>query len=196
MEGAGRQGDPGSSRFFLSLDDRLLQLFGGDQLQAMMRNISFPDDTPIQSPLLNNSLETAQKKVESYYFDIRKQLFDYDQALTQQRNTIYTERKRVLERNNLRDWIIEYGERSLKDVFLSLKSNLQLTDTTFSQQKIQEFLGLHYPLIITGLKNEDELLELWKQQFQTIYALREIQLESIGKGLSRDLETFVFITTN
>ena len=182
---SGRQGDPGSSRFFLSLDDRLLQLFGGDQLRNMMQNISFPDDTPIQSPLLNNSLETAQKKVEAYYFDVRKQLFDYDQALTQQRNTIYLERKRILEKENLRDWIIEYGERSLKDILRSFKSGTTLK--TFNQQKIQEFLGLHYP-IITDLTEEDSLLQLLKQQFQTIYSLREIQLEAIGTGLSRDLE--------
>jgi preprotein translocase subunit SecA len=182
---SGRQGDPGSSRFFLSLDDRLLQLFGGDQLRNMMQNISFPDDTPIQSPLLNNSLETAQKKVEAYYFDVRKQLFDYDQALTQQRNTIYLERKRILEKENLRDWIIEYGERSLKDILRSFKSGTALK--TFNQQKIQEFLGLHYP-IITDLTEEDNLLQLLKQQFQTIYSLREIQLEAIGTGLSRDLE--------
>lgn len=182
---SGRQGDPGSSRFFLSLDDRLLQLFGGDQLRNMMQNISFPDDTPIQSPLLNNSLETAQKKVEAYYFDVRKQLFDYDQALTQQRNTIYLERKRILEKENLRDWIIEYGERSLKDILRSFKSGTTLK--TFNQQKIQEFLGLHYP-IITDLTEEDNLLQLLKQQFQTIYSLREIQLEAIGTGLSRDLE--------
>ena len=151
----------------------------------MMQNISFPDDTPIQSPLLNNSLETAQKKVEAYYFDVRKQLFDYDQALTQQRNTIYLERKRILEKENLRDWIIEYGERSLKDILRSFKSGTTLK--TFNQQKIQEFLGLHYP-IITDLTEEDNLLQLLKQQFQTIYSLREIQLEAIGTGLSRDLE--------
>ena len=74
----------------------MLRLFGADQIVGMMQNIGFQDTTPIQSPLLNQSLESAQQKVEAYYFDTRKQLFEYDQALTMQRNGVYTERRRIL----------------------------------------------------------------------------------------------------
>ena len=81
---SGRQGDPGSSRFFLSLDDKLLRIFGGDKISDLMQNIGLQESVPIQSKFLNQSLESAQKKVEAYYFDIRKNLFEYDQALNTQ----------------------------------------------------------------------------------------------------------------
>ena len=77
---AGRQGDPGSSQFFLSLEDKLLRIFGGEKIASLMQNIGFQESVPIQSSFLTQSLESAQKKVESYYFDIRKKLFEYDQA--------------------------------------------------------------------------------------------------------------------
>lgn len=113
---SGRQGDPGSSRFFLSLEDKLLRIFGGDKISGLMQNIGLQESVPIQSTFLNQSLESAQKKVEAYYFDIRKKLFEYDQALNTQRNGVYIERRRILEIDSLRDWIIEYAERSLYDV--------------------------------------------------------------------------------
>merc|ERR1712137_223199 len=113
---AGRQGDVGSSRFFLSLDDKLLRLFGGDKILDLMQNVGLEDETPIQSAFLNRSLESAQKKVEAYYFDSRKQIFEYDQALNMQRNGIYSERKRIVQLANLRDWILEYGDRSFFDI--------------------------------------------------------------------------------
>ena len=84
----------------------------------MMQNIGFQDDTPIQSSLLNKSLESAQKKVEAYYFDTRKQLFEYDQALNTQRNGVYSERRRILQQGNLRNWVLDYAERSLYDLLL------------------------------------------------------------------------------
>ena len=87
-----------------------------------MQNIGFQDSVPIQSTFLNQSLESAQKKVESYYFDIRKKLFEYDQALNTQRNGVYSERRRILEMASLRDWIIEYAERSLYDVLIFLET--------------------------------------------------------------------------
>ena len=77
------------------------------------------EDTPIQSPLLNQSLESAQRKVEAYYFDTRKQLFEYDEALNRQRNGVYKERKRILQQKNLRPWIIDYAERTIYDLFLN-----------------------------------------------------------------------------
>ena len=118
---AGRQGDPGSSRFFLCLEDRLLRIFGGDQILNVMQNIGFEDGTPIQSPILNKSLESAQKKVEAFYYDTRKQLFEYDQALNMQRKCIYDERKRMFEQENLRSWVTGYADRSLDDLFFALK---------------------------------------------------------------------------
>jgi preprotein translocase subunit SecA len=185
---SGRQGDPGSSRFFLSLEDKLLRLFGGDQILDLMQNIGFQEDTPIQSPLLNQSLESAQRKVEAYYFDTRKQLFEYDQALTLQRNGVYIERRRILQRQNVRDWIIEYAERSLYDLVTytqQLNQDANVNETF--NVKVQELLGI--PFKINVKENEaNSLLLFLNQQFQITYDLKEIEVESIEKGLMRELE--------
>ena len=187
---SGRQGDPGSSRFFLSLEDKLLRLFGGDQILDLMQNIGFQEDTPIQSPLLNQSLESAQRKVEAYYFDTRKQLFEYDQALTLQRNGVYIERRRILQRKNVRDWIIEYAERSLYDLILYMR---QLNEKERSQAvfgiKLQELLGVPFRMEITnGIFEINTIFTYLQQQFQISYDLKEIEIESIEKGLMRELE--------
>jgi len=186
---SGRQGDIGSSQFFLSLDDKLLRLFGGDKILDILKNIGLQDDKPIQSPFLNNSLETAQKKVENYYSDIRKQLFEYDEALTSQRNGIYAERKRIIENDNLRDWVVEYGERSLYDIALSKEKITFIDSEIFYRTKIQELLGLNYNFYMNK-NNSNEFFEVdfLKLQFQISYDLKELQLETIEKGLMRELE--------
>ena len=187
---SGRQGDPGSSRFFLSLEDKLLRLFGGDQIIDLMQNIGFQDNTPIQSPLLNQSLESAQRKVEAYYFDTRKQLFEYDQALTLQRNGVYIERRRILQRKNVRDWIIEYAERSLCDLIKyinQVNKNENISDIIGS--KIQELLGIPFKVSIKMNDAEiNKIFILLQQQFHITYDLKEIEIESIEKGLMRELE--------
>jgi preprotein translocase subunit SecA len=185
---SGRQGDPGSSRFFLSLEDKLLRLFGGDQILDLMQNIGFQEDTPIQSPLLNQSLESAQRKVEAYYFDTRKQLFEYDQALTLQRNGVYIERRRILQRENVRDWIIEYAECSLYDLVTYTKNwDGETSVTETFNVKVQELLGIPFKINVKRNENNSLLLFL-KQQFQITYDLKEIEIESIEKGLMRELE--------
>lgn len=187
---SGRQGDPGSSRFFLSLEDKLLRLFGGDQIIDLMQNIGFQDNVPIQSPLLNQSLESAQRKVEAYYFDTRKQLFEYDQALTLQRNGVYNERRRILQRDNVRDWIIEYAERSLYDLLIYAgQTKLNDQRSEIFDLKIQELLGLPFKISIeqNDTENKTQLANL-QQQFQISYDLKEIEIESIEVGLMRELE--------
>jgi len=187
---SGRQGDPGSSRFFLSLEDKLLRLFGGDQILETMKNIGFQDTTPIQSPFLNQSLESAQRKVEAYYFDTRKQLFEYDQALTMQRNGVYSERRRILERDNVRDWIIEYAERSLYDLVLCLgKSGEYTQQKDIFSLKVKELLGIPFTFELDKEKiGFDNTFSLLRQQFQISYDLKEVEIESIEAGLMRELE--------
>ena len=141
---AGRQGDPGSSRFFLSLEDKLLRLFGGDRIINIMQSFDFQDDTPIESGLLNRSLESAQKKVEAYFFDNRKQLFEYDEALNIQRGCVYTERKRILQQENLRSWIIDYADRSLYDLFAFVQASNNEEISEVSQIKLQNLLNLPF----------------------------------------------------
>jgi len=185
---SGRQGDPGSSRFFLSLEDKLLRLFGGDKVLDIMQNVGFDDATPIQSPLLNNSLESAQKKVEAYYFDTRKQLFEYDQALTMQRNGIYEERKRILQRNNLRCWILEYAERTLYDLIIYINER-EDKNAILLTLKIQELFGTPFKFdFILNNENPNQSILFFQQQFQIGYTLKEVEMEAIEPGLIRELE--------
>jgi len=186
---SGRQGDPGSSRFFLSLEDKLLRIFGGDQILTMMQNIGFQDDTPIQSSLLNKSLESAQKKVEAYYFDTRKQLFEYDQALNTQRNGVYSERLRLLQQGNLRKWVLDYAERSLYDLFIYFRTENAEKSAQLIAIKLQNLLGV--PFNISSYNSEkdfDQALTFVSQQLQITYDLKELEMESIEKGLLRELE--------
>ena len=187
---SGRQGDPGSSRFFLSLEDKLLRIFGGDKISGLMQNMGLQESVPIQSKFLNQSLESAQKKVEAYYFDIRKKLFEYDQALNTQRNGVYIERRRILEIDNLRDWIIEYAERSLYDVvfFIGITQNGLLKTSIL--QKVQNLLGTPFLFQPKQLDSQEEVrfISYLQQQFQISYDLKEAEMKLIEPGLLRELE--------
>jgi len=190
---SGRQGDPGSSRFFLSLEDKLLRIFGGDRILDVMQNIGFEDNTPIQSSMLNSSLESAQKKVEAFYFDTRKQLFEYDQALNVQRNSIYNERRSVFEQISVREWFVQFAEKSLDDLFIKFKSSNDDDISKFVTLKLQNLLGV--PFNVNCFLDQDDLDEhasFLQQQIQIAYDVKELEMEMIQIGLLRELEkTFI-----
>ncbi len=94
---AGRQGDPGSSRFYLSLEDDLMRIFGAERITGLMERLGMEEDVPIEHGLINRAIENAQKKVEGHNFDIRKNLLEYDDVMNQQRKTVYALRRQVLE---------------------------------------------------------------------------------------------------
>src|SRR5690606_36620873 len=94
---AGRQGDPGSSRFYLSLEDSLMRIFAGDRVRAIMERLRLPEGEPIEARMVTRSIESAQRKVEARNFDIRKQLLQYDDVANDQRKVIYAQRNEVLE---------------------------------------------------------------------------------------------------
>ena len=107
---SGRQGDPGESKFYLSLDDDLMRLFGSERMKTTVTRLRLPDGEPIAAGILSNAIEKAQKKVEGNNFSIRKHLLDYDQVMNEQREIIYGERKKVLEGDNMRDFIMKMIE--------------------------------------------------------------------------------------
>ncbi|GIL47249.1 hypothetical protein Vafri_4093 [Volvox africanus] len=112
---SGRQGDPGSTRFFLSLEDPLFRVFGGDRIKGLM--VAFQvEDLPMESTMLSDALDTAQKRVEAYFFDIRKNLFDYDQVVNTQRDKIYSERRKALLAPDLAPLMREYAEKTADDI--------------------------------------------------------------------------------
>ncbi|MEW6719439.1 MAG: preprotein translocase subunit SecA [Thermodesulfobacteriota bacterium] len=109
---AGRQGDPGSSRFFLSLEDDLLRIFGSDRISPIMEKLGMEEGEPIEHPLINKAVENAQKKVEAHNFDIRKHLLEYDDVMNKQRQVIYELRREVLGSDDLRGMVAEFTEET------------------------------------------------------------------------------------
>ncbi|GIZ50949.1 preprotein translocase subunit SecA [Noviherbaspirillum aridicola] len=116
---AGRQGDPGSSRFYLSLDDPLLRIFAGDRVRAIMDRLKMPEGEPIEAGIVSRSIESAQRKVEARNFDIRKQLLEYDDVANDQRKVIYQQRNELLETQDVSDMIANLRQGVFTEVFRS-----------------------------------------------------------------------------
>jgi len=104
---AGRQGDPGSTRFYVSLEDEVMRLFGAERIQSIMNAVGFSDETPIEAKLITKSFERAQSKVENHNYEIRKQVLEYDDVMNKQREVIYAERRKVLNGESLRDFMLQ-----------------------------------------------------------------------------------------
>jgi len=112
---SGRQGDPGSSRFYVSLEDDLMKLFGSQRVANMMERLGIDEDTPIEHRFITRAIENAQKKVEQYHFSIRKQVLEFDDVMNRQRETIYALRRRILEGRNLKEKILEMMEQMVEE---------------------------------------------------------------------------------
>ncbi|MBN2119812.1 MAG: preprotein translocase subunit SecA [Candidatus Omnitrophica bacterium] len=119
---AGRQGDPGSSRFYISLQDDLMRLFGSDRITVLMERFGLPEDQPIEHALVTRSIEVAQRRVEGHNFEIRKQLLDFDNVMNKQREVIYKRRREILEGKDLREEILDMCRESLRVSLESLFS--------------------------------------------------------------------------
>ena len=195
---AGRQGDLGSTRFFLSLEDNLLRIFGGERVANLMNAFRVDEDMPIESGMLTRSLEGAQKKVETYYYDIRKQVFEYDEVMNNQRKAVYTERLRVLQGIDLKSQVIGYGEITMEEIVEAyVNPDLPPEEWDLEQliAKVKEFIYL-----LADLKKEDifslsvpELKNYLKEQLQNAYNLKESQIEKYKPGLMREAERFFII---
>lgn len=120
---SGRQGDPGRSKFFISMDDDLMRLFGGERMKVLMSRIGMQPGEPIDHPMLNKSIEKAQHKVEQRNFEIRKHLLDYDDVLNEQRSVIYDQRDSILEDNNLAQRVFDNAKEMVEDLFEEFNSN-------------------------------------------------------------------------
>ena len=195
---AGRQGDPGSTRFFLSLEDNLLRIFGGDRVAGLMNAFRVEEDMPIESGMLTRSLEGAQKKVETYYYDIRKQVFEYDEVMNNQRKAVYAERRRVLEGRELKAQVIGYGERTIDDIveaYVNPELPPEEWDLDRLVAKTKEFVYLLEdlkPQDVGGLSME-ELKAFLQEQLRNAYDLKEAQVEQQRAGLMREAERFFIL---
>ena len=195
---AGRQGDPGSTRFFLSLGDNLLRIFGGERVAGLMNAFRVEEDMPIESGMLTRSLEGAQKKVETYYYDIRKQVFEYDEVMNNQRRAVYSERRRVLDGSGLKKQVIGYGERTMSEIVEAyVNPDLPPEEWDLDQLvgKVKEFIYLLEDLTssqIQGLGIE-ELKAFLQEQLRNAYDLKEGQIEQQRQGLMREAERFFIL---
>jgi preprotein translocase subunit SecA len=185
----GRQGDPGRSRFFLSLDDKLLRLFGGPKIQNFMQN-QFLDDSPLESDLLTKSLDSAQQRVEEADYDARKYLFDYDEILNKQRNVVYYERRKVLESQSVRDKILAYGEQVILEIVLELQS--KVIDQNQVILILENLFGTNLTLNLLNKFDtnfdSNELKDYLFQEFWLCYETKVLELEIRQPRIIRSLE--------
>ena len=195
---AGRQGDPGSTRFFLSLEDNLLRIFGGERVANLMNAFRVEEDMPIESGMLTRSLEGAQKKVETYYYDIRKQVFEYDEVMNNQRRAVYAERRRVLEGRDLKKQVLGYGERTMDDIveaYVNPELPPEEWDLNRLTNKVKEFVYILQDLLPEQLQglNIDELKAFLHEQLRIAYDLKEVEIEEMRNGLMREAERFFIL---
>jgi preprotein translocase subunit SecA len=186
----GRQGDPGTSRFFLSLEDALFRNFGSSNLQNFMQN-QLLDDLPLESNLLTKSLDAAQKRVEERDYDGRKYLFDYDDILNKQRNIVYYERRKLLESQSLRETILAYGEQVIKDIINLLK------DPKFNENGslVEDLFKTRLVSLDSDLNIIDpfELKTYLFQEFWLSYEAKVLEFEICQTGLIRSFERTVIL---
>ncbi|OAY74520.1 Protein translocase subunit SECA1, chloroplastic [Ananas comosus] len=188
---SGRQGDPGGSRFFLSLEDNIFRIFGGDRIQGLMRAFRV-EDLPIESKMLTKALDEAQRKVENYFFDIRKQLFEYDEVLNSQRDRVYAERRRALVSDSLRSLMVEYAELTMDDI---LEANIG-PDTPRENWELDKLIAKlqQYCYLLNDLT--PELLQSKCSSYEDlriICACEEI-VEKQAPGLMKEAERFLILS--
>jgi len=195
---AGRQGDPGSTKFFLSLEDNLLRIFGGDRVAGMMNAFRVEEDMPIESGMLTRSLEGAQKKVETFYYDTRKQVFEYDEVMNNQRRAIYAERRRVLEGLDLKEQVIQYAEKTMDDIvdaYVNPDLPPEEWDIASLVSKVQEFVYLLQDLQPEHLDDMTvtEIKTFLHEEVRKAYDIKEAQIDQIQPGLMRQAERFFIL---
>ncbi len=197
---AGRQGDPGSSRFFLSLEDTLMKIFGGERIARMMDWMQADEEIPIEHDMVSKSIANAQKKVEAHHFDMRKHVLQYDDVLNTQREHIYRDRRRILEKDNLKDLILDlldqhvqiaigshidsesppesWEDEALPTLMKVLSSDIPM----FSDITMKELLGLSYV----------DLEQKLREAARMAYDVRE---QHIGAETLREIERQVLLRT-
>ncbi|NLE09514.1 MAG: preprotein translocase subunit SecA [Dehalococcoidales bacterium] len=193
---AGRQGDPGFSRFYVSLEDNIVSRFGGDRIRGIMEWAGFDENTPIENKLINRSIESAQTRVEGYHFDIRKNLVEYDDVVNQQRELIYSERRKIISGADLKSNILAMVDEEI-DVIVAGHSG----NGRYGEPDIEGILNEvstiftippeMTPETLSSMKQE-QLVAYITDQAHQMYDLRE---EKIGTDIIRTLERLIMLRT-
>jgi len=191
---SGRQGDPGESQFFVSMEDDLMRLFGSERIQNMMAALNLPEETPIQNKLISNSIESAQKKVEGRNFDIRKHLVEYDDVMNKHREIIYSRRRKILFSENIKNDIIllieKEAERIVQSNYSAENKSYQHDDMVKEVEMIDEDAKKGFDHTrFKDLEDEESLIAFIKNFFEEQYEKREKALhdDSILRRFERNI---------
>ncbi len=195
---AGRQGDPGESRFYISLEDDLMRLFGGDRVQKFMETMNFDEDQPIEASFLSSAIESAQKKIEGRNFSIRKNVLDFDDVMSQQRMTIYSQRNKVLNGEDISKNIIDMMHTSIDEAV-----NMYCSDTVAENWNLDglrsHFLNLyvmdtdlHYTTEELNELDKKDISNFLKERGMLIYKTREADM---GAETMREVERVCLLKT-
>jgi len=187
----GRQGDPGSSQFFISLDDELMRIFGGEKIKSLMDTFKFPEDEPIELKIISKTIENAQSRVEGFNFDIRKHVLEYDEVMNKHRETIYKLRKRLLEEPEKIQ-----TERSIKTQILEIIENeIKRIVENYELSEIFEEIKTIFPLSEEAIlkMKEMEKEEIFNYLINLAKKIYEQKEEKDGKENMRILEKMVYL---
>jgi len=201
---AGRQGDPGESRFFLSLEDNLLRLFGSDRIKKMMELMNIPEDEPIEHKMVSKALETAQRRVEEHNFQIRKRLLEYDEVYNVQRKVVYEQRNKILEGESLKKEILTFIENIVWELIDAFAPEDVLPDE-WELGKLKEVLeqrfGIDFPvpenypelerMEVKGAKTPQE--KLFKIIYERMLEEYEKMEREIGEKQMREIERMALL---
>ena len=192
---SGRQGDPGSSRFYLSLEDDLMRIFGGDRVKMIMERVGMEEGEPIEHKYTTKAIENAQKKVEGHNFEIRKHLIEFDDVMNKQREVVYSQRRFILGGSNLKENVLEMTEdivEEMVDRFIDEKTHFEDWDIKAMEENLWGQFGLKFDLaeLPAGEQNrtgvEDHILDAVKAQYDN----RELE---ITPEVMRELEKFIML---
>jgi preprotein translocase subunit SecA len=192
---SGRQGDPGSSRFYLSLEDDLLRIFGSERISNIMGRLGIEEDQPIEHGLVTKAIESAQRKVEAHNFEIRKHLLEYDNVMNKQREVIYSQRREVLGSEDLKDTVMEMIEEQsegLVDFYTDEKEHSEDWDLKALRDAVYKQFSFKWsvtPVEENGIKR-DQLKEMIVQNAKDVYQKKE---EEFGSPMLRYLEKVIML---
>ena len=194
---AGRQGDPGETRFYISLEDDLMRLFGGERIQNMMEKFDLDEDTPIENKMLTKAIENAQTTVESRNFQSRKSVLEYDDVMNKQREIIYAQRREVLDGKDLKGTILNMTRTAIADHVAMAFGEAQALDAAGCREMLRGLEGLYFPKDAFQF-TEEEAAEKTQQDFTDLFAeaaekTYEAKEAEIGTPLMRELERVIML---
>lgn len=192
---AGRQGDPGASKFFLSLEDDLMRIFGSERISGLMARIGMKEGVPIEHKMVTRAIERAQKQVEAQNFSIRKHLLEYDDVMNKQRETIYRMRREIIEGKDMKEYVLELIE-SLVDWLLDTHANKNRHPEDWDRDSLRQAILSQFGLDIDSLGlNWDEINydELREKIITTLNSLYEAKERLLGTPRMREFERIIFL---